>query len=399
MRTIEEIKDEIRYIEKELARFKTELFGLEFLGTDKPIYEDIQERIAQLQNEINSDIGYIKTVYNQLLAIKARAELLVRENANQESIEISEKVHEAFLLLIEFNKTLGEKIANRKALIEERDQLIKKSETMLPAQITQTQEKLWTLQKVLINAERQESISEKATSRIIEELQTYQKAVSPIEEIATRIKEKNEELNILRVQSNNNAPDCIQCKTKMDLYIDHNKQTTYYVCPKNKEILDKKLKHKTIHCSNKGSFENILKELEKLKHEKAEEESNITIKKPAITLTKKEKEAFQNASIQIGEYPEFIAEKYQNLVADEYPNILTTDYKNYLFQSLAIPVDISVKDHFDELLKYSRFRIFTNLPSKKKISDRERTVYSLALRLLNRGVVLNTNKYRQKMTK
>ena len=197
MRTIEEIKEEIRDTKDELSKLKDELSGLEFLGANKCAYKHIQDKISQIQNEINKDILYIKNVYNQLLTIKSSAELLVRLNNNQEAIETSQKVHGAFLLLIEFNKKLDDKLAKRNTLLEECNHLIKKSKTKLPTQITETQEKLWALQKELIKTERQESISEKATSRIIEELQTYQKAVSPIEELESQIKEKNEKLNSL----------------------------------------------------------------------------------------------------------------------------------------------------------------------------------------------------------
>jgi hypothetical protein len=82
--------------------------------------------------------------------------------------------------------------------------------------------------------------------------------------------------------------------------------------------------------------------------------------------------------------------RHTSINFDDYPNILETSYNNYLFQSLAVPSGTPFKENFNELLRYSRFRIFTKLQSHE-IDDSTRTVYSLALRLMNRGVVLGTN--------
>ena len=70
IRTIEQIKNEIRDTEQELYRLKNEFSDIEFLGVDQAAYQSIQEAISLLQNEINNDILYVKTIYNQLLAIK-----------------------------------------------------------------------------------------------------------------------------------------------------------------------------------------------------------------------------------------------------------------------------------------------------------------------------------------
>ena len=128
MRTIEEIKREIREAEQKLYRLKNEVFDIEFFdNVDKYAYQEIQEKILFLQSEINNDILYIKTTYNQLLSIRTSAELLVRRNNDPDAIETSKKIHQAFIMLIEYNKLLENKIDKFNALLTERETFLEKS--------------------------------------------------------------------------------------------------------------------------------------------------------------------------------------------------------------------------------------------------------------------------------
>ena len=178
MRTIEEIKNEIRETEQELYRLKSEFSDIEFLGVDKIAYQSIQEKITLLQNEINNDILYIKTVYNQLLAIRSGAELLVRQNNDINAVETSEKVHKAFLMLVEYNKVLDDKITSRNSLVAEREHFVEKSanKSLIAAyrkNISRCHKKLDDLRAELREAESQHSASAVVKNRVIRELQEY----------------------------------------------------------------------------------------------------------------------------------------------------------------------------------------------------------------------------------
>ena len=127
MRTIEQIKNEIRETEQELYRLKSEFSNVELLGVDIFAYQSIQDKITLLQKEINNDILYIKTVYNQLLAIRSGAELLLCQNNDEQAIEVLEKVHQAFALLVEYNKKLDRKTDEHRSLTFECEQLVQRS--------------------------------------------------------------------------------------------------------------------------------------------------------------------------------------------------------------------------------------------------------------------------------
>lgn len=62
--------------------------------------------------------------------------------------------------------------------------------------------------------------------------------------------------------------------------------------------------------------------------------------------------------------------------------------KAYLFQSLAVPPTVfEDRDNLPALKLFSRFFFSSNLKAEQ-VDESERTIYSLALRLLNRGIVL-----------
>ena len=362
IRTIEQIKNEIRDTEQELYRLKNEFSDIEFLGVDQAAYQSIQEAISLLKNEINNDILYVKTVYNQLLAIRSGAELLVRQNNDSDAVETSEKVHKAFLMLVEYNKALDNKIVSCNSLVAEREHLVEKSanKSLIAAyrkNISRCNKKLDALRAELREVESQHSASAEAKNRVIHELQEYQEQLRILDQ---HIQRKEADIAAL----SKHAPYC-KCGTKMEFKINPTTQDVFFGCTKYTSA--ERDKHPSIsYYGDKALIKRLLEDLNSLKIERSQ------IQPPDIVLDDEEKEALQHASIRF----------------DEYPNILETEYSNYLFQSLALPKGISIKEHLDELLQYSRFRIFTKLPQAHGIDDKIRTVYSLALRLMNRGVVL-----------
>ena len=62
--------------------------------------------------------------------------------------------------------------------------------------------------------------------------------------------------------------------------------------------------------------------------------------------------------------------------------------KAYLFQSLAVPSQLfAERESLKHLQDFSRFLVSTNMESQS-VPEADRTIYSLAIRLLNRGIVL-----------
>lgn len=358
MRTIEEIKNEICKTEKDLYNLKEAFPDNALLGTDKVAYQEVQEKIAFLQNEINDDIIYIKTVYNQLLAIRLSTELYKCQNSDRYNVETSAKIHQAFILLIEYNKLLDSKIAERKNLLAERERIVQKSSdksllSVYRRNVSKSQNRLETLRKALRDTENQHSVSTEAKNRVIEELQEYQ----------DQIRLLDDQIQIRKRDTIDKAPFCRKCGAKMMLIPSREKKNVFWGCPNYKSGGD----HPIRYCD--ATLAQSYEELEELKNAKEQ------LSRPTISLKVEEKEALRHTSIEF----------------DEYPNICETSYNNYLFQSLSVPHGMIFKEHFDELLNYSRFRIFTKLPQLHSVDDKIRTVYSLVLRMMNRGVVLSTN--------
>ena len=164
MRSIEEIKLDIREVENELYSTKISFSEYQQTIVDTTYYQDVQEQISLLESEINNDIIYIKTVYNQLLSIRANAELLVRQNNDIQAIETSDKVHQAFLMLVEYNKKLNEKISTQRKLIEERESYINNTIDKTIADEYEKQKKFLVGKLKALKQELQEAESKSSTS-------------------------------------------------------------------------------------------------------------------------------------------------------------------------------------------------------------------------------------------
>lgn len=370
MRTIEDIREEKLITEQEVYYLKEALLNEEIRSVDKDTHDLLQEKISSLQKEINSDTLYIKNTYNQLLKIRSNAEFLLRQKDDRDAKIVSDKVHQAFLLLVEYSEKLNEKIAEHKRLLEQCAELIKQNSNNSTIQeyknyISEGQRIVDELNEELKEAENQHSISVEAKNRVIKELREYQEQIQILE---NKIKKHEAQISALSRNSHN-----CKCGSKIELRMHPHTKDIFWGCPNFKEA--------GVHSrtepyyGDKDIIRQIFEELN------AANQARSQINPPVISLERDEKAALQNTTVILEEYPESLI---------KYPNIAKKSYSNYLFQSLAVPSNDISKNHFNELLEYSRFRVFTELPKQNNLSDETRTIYSLALRLLNRGIVLPT---------
>ena len=369
MRTIDELREEKRIAEHQVYYLKEELLNEKINSVDKNVYMSLQDEISSLQKDINNDIIYIKNTYNQLLEIRKNAEILLRQKNDEEALHISKKVHQAFLLLVKCNEELEKKILKYKKLLESNEALIEVHATNSVIEeykecIVQQQKIIKDLNEELQRAESQRSISVETKNRVIKELQEYQNQVNILE---NKIRKNEAQI----VALSRNAPVC-RCGVKFELRLNPYTSDVFFGCPNFKEP--------TIHSKaepyrgDKEIARQILSELNETKKEINQ------LKPPRISLDNEEKTSLQTLDVKLEEYPKSLV---------EYPNIEESNsYNNYLFQSLCVPNKDISKEFFNELIDYSRFRIFTKLPKENKISDEIRTICSLALRLMNRGIVV-----------
>ncbi len=83
-------------------------------------------------------------------------------------------------------------------------------------------------------------------------------------------------------------------------------------------------------------------------------------------------------------------EKYKTpeIKYSPYPNSFTeTNPPTFLFQSISVPKEVFRRRHENRIDLFSKFYVTTNL-ERETVQEKNRTLYSLALRLLNRGIVL-----------
>lgn len=344
MKTKEELRQELQEDEQKLHNLIEEYHS--FLG-GMPNSSDIQ----QIESEIKQNIISIKTFYHQILSLRNYAKTT---SAPEEKTAILQKTHTAFLLLIEFNKQLSLTFQKKQKLLNELEHLLQAREIQVlvsdyQKRITELHQAIDVKHEELRKLEEETSVSSQLHRRITAEIQEYQHQEAFREE---QIAYREEDLY-------RDAPTCATCNAKMVLR-ENSDQTFFWGCPNYGKTQGHRGKTFFGDPSSIRQNYNIIKSLKKNK-----------TKTPSVTLTEAEKEALQHSTLRF--------------------SLFKTEYNNYLFQSLAVPEKVQRHENFEELLKYSRFRIFTYLPQSHPKEDITRTVCSLALRLMNRGVVLTSN--------
>lgn len=222
MQDIKQIKSEIRKLEQKIYDLKKEVSEIKLRDINESAYQIIQDEITALEKEINSDVIYIKNTYNQILAIKRVSDYAIRHSNDVNALKVSEKAHRAFLMLIQYNRILDNKIAEFRNLIAERAKLIegacdKAKIKECEEQIIEAYEQKDRLHQKLRDSESVSSASAVVKNRVIDELQERQRK---IEEWEREIRELEEHKDVY----------CSKCKIKLQLKSTQD-GNIFYSCP------------------------------------------------------------------------------------------------------------------------------------------------------------------------
>ena len=279
MRTVEQIKSDIRKLEQDLHSMKSERAS--------SVPKDIKREIEALECEINKDVIYIKNVYNHLLDIRSSAEFSVRRDSDPDALSISKKVHLAFTMLVEYNKKLDVKVAQLHRLCDKRDAIVAVGFNI--AKFESVLKELDNLKDELITAEIKTSPAADARERVLKELRQRQD-------------ENDRKLKVARICSeidklSEHAPTCT-CGTKTRLQLNSTNKKVFWGCP---NYADAKLSHNQPDCHNKkiaDSYKSLKDRLLNLKKD--------SISPSAITLDEKERNALQHTVVELDGYPNIL---------------------------------------------------------------------------------------------
>lgn len=166
----------------------------------------------------------------------------------------------------------------------------------------------------------------------------------------------NEKLNKIKKQIIDTAPNCNMCLEKMILH-DSNLDSIFYKC-KNYNKITHQSKTKSVDPSLKQEYVETYNKIKKLEKE-VEKKNTVSSSNNEIT--------------------------YYALT-----NIETK--QKFVYNSMQIPKQIVKEDYLKLLYKKSYFRIDTNLQAND-IDRNKRNIYSLVLRILNRGKVICAQSY------
>lgn len=369
-----EIRKENVKLKKELEDLKTSSISPEVLEESKGKIKTLNETINRIANESATDKAKLLETEEQLRVAKDEIDRINRR-LKRESFASDDMKETLLKSLEEANKRYTNALKESKRLNNEINRL--KDEIRGLSESYQAEiNKLEELKNNSVDKAAYLALKEKldaAEIRFNDIYAKYERILGEKEELEKKLYLTDDKIdselekqqnNQIEIDKNNSrieelleyAPRCAECGARMEPYQSQYSNKVLWKCPryptctaKMKYISEFADLGKHILELNKGAVGSYIPKL------------------PASTVKSKTNTKF-NASY--------------------YPESLDKSLKiNCLFETLALPLDFIDKYESENLLKYSRFSLLSST-QKSFLEPKDKIVYSLILKLLNRGYVI-----------
>ena len=369
------IKKENVELKKELEDLKTSSISPEVLEESKGKIETLNETINRITNESVIDKAKLLETEEQLRVAKDEIDRinrrLKRESFVSDDMKVTllkslEEANIRYTNALEESKHLNNEITRLK------DEIRGLSESY-QAEINKLEElKTNSVDKAVYSALKKKL--DAAEIRFNDIYTKYERILDEKEELEKKLyltddkidseleKQQNSQIEIDKYNSridklSENAPHCAECGARMEPYQSKYSNKVLWKCPKYPKTCTAKMKYipeltdlgKHILELNKGSVDPYIPKL------------------PSSTIKSK-----TNTKFNVSHYPESLDKSLKI---------------NCLFETLALPHDFIEKHQSENLLKYSRFSLLSSA-QKSFLESKDKIVYSLILKLLNRGYVI-----------
>lgn len=323
--------------------------------SQKYVLSDNLKKIKNEKKKLEQELKKIKKNIERVNDVKAE-QLLKKQQELNERLVLANQLIETLNsqnsdLKDQINKNSEEKKVLQQELYEMGRQLA-------------DSEKLLKTERKLYETRQERDIIQQQFDSIEKELKSVEGQLFTNE---TELNKKNQEyleiVNELLEISNeidSIAPKCPNCGSTLIVKQQKNGNGYFWACPLWKS-----------NCVGHTELipPNIYEKFEK----KNELEKKINVKSKLFKLLNKELKKYQVDMVTFEHYPRYL---------------FSVD--TYFFQSISVPSEIFEQRNFLGVQDFSQFRLHCNIP-KMVISLKERIIYSLSLRILNRGIVLCSN--------
>lgn len=301
------------------------------------------EKVTDKKAPVWSDKEYRKVLDNALDS-SAYNELCQINNKLQEQIELAQNARNKANLEVQ---KLRKELENEK-LKEKRNTLIAKEAPT---------DRIKQLEAELKIKEDEENAAAEKQNNARSELERFRSrfftSESPFNEMYRKYEDDCRKKEYGREFLKRCGPTCSKCGAKLEI---GQKDGYFWKCPNYPNGCDSKTK------SINSYFTKEAKEYIRITEDSSDE----------YILAQDVLDTYRTPDVRYSPYPKSFEDN-------------TPD--TYFFQSSTVPAEIFNEKYRYSAENYAQFKVCTNLPVKR-IGEKEKTLYSLSLRLLNRGVVL-----------
>lgn len=405
-------KKDAKEREKETKRLECELEKLKKASVDGSVLESFESKIKELE-KINNDIDSQSIILKRKLAEAMASKDNIQEKLTEIELKLSRKqgleAEFAQQLKIEqekYQKLLQKSSVDTSDILAKNDKLeeqlieVKKEKELLKQQLEFAEmsavdkEQLQELKLQIENAQSSEKaakeklssleltvddlrdklyISNSKTDKIYYDYCESQKEINKLYDTQDEYKKEIDYLTEFIEDHNQNAPRCPRCKSALTPRNRKDGSKMFWGCPNYPS------------CSFARDMEpsemTIAKKILRLKGQRSEDWDKYKAQSESIKQLKTKKWGIDRSQI------ERLKKKY--IQYSQYPESIRTD-STYLFESLEVPNSIFTSFERTTLSAFSRFKMVSNLPSSF-VDEKEKLIYSLTLKLLNRGIVNSKN--------
>lgn len=405
-------KSAAREREKETKRLESELEKLKKSSIDGTVLESFENKIMELER-INNDIDSQTVILKRKLA-EAKSS---KENAQEKLKEVELKLSRKQGLEIEFAQQLKieqekfrellkkssvdtsdilaknselesqiKAIKKEKALLEQQldfaeiASVDKKKLELLERQIEEAKskeksakDKLLTLNATVDQLKDKLYISNSKADKAYYDYCESQKEINKLYEAQDEYKSEINFLNEYIEENNQNVPRCPRCRSALKPRNRKDGSKIFWGCPNYPDC--------TFARDIEPSEMTVAKKILEINGQISEDWEKYNAQKSSISERNIRKWGIDKSQI------ERLKKKYVQY--SQYPESIRSD-STYIFESLEVPK--SVYDSIDRsiLSAFSRFKIVSSIPCVF-IDEKERLIYSLSQKLLNRGIVTVKN--------
>lgn len=353
--------------EAETKSLEIELARLKRASVDGSVLESLESKIKELERR-NNDLDSQSIILKRKLdneKLSDDSDILARNR------ELEKQLQEVKNEKAKLEQQLD--FAENSSVDKEKRQELERKIKRAKIEEKSAKEKLSVLEATVDELKDKLYLSDSKFDKIYYDYCESQKEISKLYDTQDEYKKEIDFLNGCIKEQNQNVPRCPRCKSALTPRNRKDGSKMFWGCsnyPECKFARDIEPSEMTIAKNILAAKGKISEDWEK---HKRQTEGIEKIRSKKWSIDKSQIDRLKRKYMQYSQYPESVKAN-----------------STYLFESLEVPYTVFNSFERTKLSAFSRFKIVSSLPHGF-VDDKERLIYSLTLKLLNRGIVTAKN--------